>query len=103
MLSNISAVFTDKGDGEKAEEYALRALEIYSQFVSNRPPLFLGYGLKIIVNLVSIYKKTLGLSSEELKIRLSGHLERMVGKKLTKSLLDTIAKHNDLQKNSSKE
>ncbi len=91
VLSNISAVFISEGNGDKAEDYALRALRIYSRFIEKRLLVFLGIGMKVILNIFGLYKEVMKLSSDEAKTRLEDRLESIIGKKMTKGILVALS------------
>ena len=64
---------------------------MFSQFIEKKPIHFARHGVKIILNLVGLYKDVMKLSSDEVNSRLKERLDKIIGKKLTKGILELVS------------
>ena len=89
-LSNISGVYIEEEECEKAEENALHALRIYSKVMKNRSLVFRDNVLNLISNLTKLYLEKMNLSPEDVDAKLRMQLGEIFGSEMTKDILKSI-------------
>ena len=86
-LGNISAVYIEIGEIALAEENLLSALHTYSELIEKSPNVFIGTGLKLVLNLKHLYEMKSGLSQDEAKHKIQSVLTEIFGRELTDGFL----------------